>query len=559
MTSILRTCHRAAGAETLSQPSARYWFLGNDSFRGNTIMTYRTRDPERVRHDAIEVAIRKLRADCTDCADAYFEIARAHGATEVDIESARAKVAKESREFKRVTSRRDFIKVATLGAVGVAATGAPRPLRALIRDPMSPDVQASSPTAANTGWISAQNQLLALEPEGTLGPSIDRAGGSAVRALGGTLIVVGASENVGGQMNTSITLYSADSGSKQATVSGEIFDSGKAPEFWDAVALNVSPSGRLLAILHTTVRVRASGGTKSAPAPRIHDVVYGVEIIDLEAKASKAYISTPPESLLLPGAHVVWGRDDSQLYLFYLNAIGNGVGAKLAFDGSNLITEVMSVDPGTGAVLPNAGFAVPSAKVTRDGLGLVRFTAYSNVEFIDLTTMRLETQMGVPKVPIESSKPVPLATPLYDAAGTNLYLADCARGQVYVYDLEARSAVNTILIPVSDSSSSSPRLGWGYPGSTFRACLSPDGNQLLMVENRGSGTGLWSVDLLHGSVAVQFASGVPLGAVSFSPDGSSIFALSYEYQSAVTLTAAGRLVGATQLGQQVIEFVGLES
>lgn len=85
-------------------------------------MRSRRKDSTSTRRDALVTGADKaIVADCPGCADGYFALARAHGATEADVEAALR--AAEERHAQLLLNRRTFLKLTATGAAGVALGG----------------------------------------------------------------------------------------------------------------------------------------------------------------------------------------------------------------------------------------------------------------------------------------------------------------------------------------------------------------------------------------------------------------------------------------------------
>jgi hypothetical protein len=78
------------------------------------------RDPLKIRADALSMGVKKARAGCLDCMEGYFRIARQHGATEEDIQSALEVV---TGSVGNRLGRRDLMKAALASGLAVASLG----------------------------------------------------------------------------------------------------------------------------------------------------------------------------------------------------------------------------------------------------------------------------------------------------------------------------------------------------------------------------------------------------------------------------------------------------
>jgi len=76
----------------------------------------RAREDVKVREDALRLAIDKAREGCRGCSQGYFHLARQHGASDADIESA---INRSVSDLERGISRRELLELAAASAVGL--------------------------------------------------------------------------------------------------------------------------------------------------------------------------------------------------------------------------------------------------------------------------------------------------------------------------------------------------------------------------------------------------------------------------------------------------------
>lgn len=86
----------------------------NKLLRKREIMMGQSRDPERIRNDAIRMAMKKAHSGCLPCVRSYLELAKQHGATEEEFRRA---IEAASVTSAKGVSRRTLLKL----ALGVAA------------------------------------------------------------------------------------------------------------------------------------------------------------------------------------------------------------------------------------------------------------------------------------------------------------------------------------------------------------------------------------------------------------------------------------------------------
>ena len=78
-------------------------------------MKVRPREPEKVRADAVRIAVTKFEEGCDHCGDGYLRLARENGATEGDVKGALTGAGKS-------ISRRVMLKWSAI-SLGIALTG----------------------------------------------------------------------------------------------------------------------------------------------------------------------------------------------------------------------------------------------------------------------------------------------------------------------------------------------------------------------------------------------------------------------------------------------------
>lgn len=81
----------------------------------------RPRSGRKIREDAIKMGVKKAQSGCLDCMEGYFNLAKEHGATEVDIRVALERVTTTR---GRGLSRRELIKLAVASGVALSASAA---------------------------------------------------------------------------------------------------------------------------------------------------------------------------------------------------------------------------------------------------------------------------------------------------------------------------------------------------------------------------------------------------------------------------------------------------
>jgi hypothetical protein len=115
----------------------------------------RSRAPEQVRRDALNVADRKATEGCMPCAETYLSVAEQHGASPAEVDRTRRRLFRRAGALAGVGLAASLVDVGALVRAAAAAT--PRnPLGGWIADP-----QQVAPALLNSAaYADARNHLL---------------------------------------------------------------------------------------------------------------------------------------------------------------------------------------------------------------------------------------------------------------------------------------------------------------------------------------------------------------------------------------------------------------
>ena len=460
----------------------------------------RQRDAHDVRRDALQMALRKLTEGCTSCADKYFQVARANGATEEEI--ARA-VADAKVSPAPGVSRRSFVQ-GVAGATAALAAGA-------LLEPVVRASAGAQPAAAEAvAWVSGVTRgvpvakALGISSSGFLVGEIEIPAEGVIRSADHRKLYGLFSRRENGTSQPVIEEFDAADASHQRTIVGQPVATA-GPNDWEGVRAFLSPDGRYMAI-HRQPRTQVGAPVithKKLPDGTTQDiqtshVAFGnaMEVFDL-GSGRASYLKLDDSIANMGGGQIVFGPQNRMLYLITFQKrvrdsmmqFADSI-TRIAFDGANLAVEDRATDGEGDHVIPQAGLPSPSpAAVVGGGQVLVRFWYEDYLQWIHLARLTVirEHHLGRDRV---SAKPLP-ASVLFSSDGSRIYIANPLTGFIRVVDAVSGEMLAQTELP---RLSTDQRPVLRYPGHPA-AALSADGKVLYVNDVRTDPGGIWMLNL----------------------------------------------------------------
>jgi hypothetical protein len=513
--------------------------------------------------DAIRVGSKKLMEGCSSCAEAYFSLARQHGASEQAIQAAKTALAKSTpatdakkhllRPQSLQITRREVLKVAAAGAVGAAASAGPLDL--LVR----PDDAAAALVfdGAAVAWIlctrsvpGAEHQLIGIAPDGHLVRALNTVSPRTMRTLDGLRLCSLESIRQGPEVRLMVSIYTAASGSLEGTIRGRAIAVTAVGDF-DAVTSSVAPDNRYLAVLHQTIR----GFVPPPPIP-VPPAVAGpvlnpteifvansIEIFDLEDKLSIAYFDMGESAENRLGSQVEWSPSGGRVYAITSDDHFTESMTVFAFDGVHLTLHSHATDGVDGHSIPRSDLPVPSMlKILDGGRTLVRYVAAGEVHWLDLDGLTLTHRIPLPSGANLSGAKGLAAASAFSADGATLYLANPLTGFVGAVDVQAGSVSKAAFLPSQGPNQSPPQIGdFGLD----TVAQSADGSRLYVLDGRMATRLIWTLSVPDLEIMTQGTYGDVSGL--WPSAGGSLFAFNLGQRTVDIIARDGTLASTIGL------------
>lgn len=519
----------------------------------------RSKSSTAIRDDALKVARSKLAAGCRQCADAYLELARAHGATEDQIQHALSAVDEQGSVGG--ISRRKFLSSAAASAGGIAALAA---VGGIVRELEPRPAAAAAPDGSQIAWINAWNDsgqrtLLGIDPAGQSVGTINPIDGTVLRTSDGkTILTVGVQQN-GAQSVTAVKTYDCASGKSRSTITGQLIPLGHSRGF-DETYPDVSSDGQFLGVLHVTnyveqpnfqqiEKVGIDGVTASLTIDKISQKT-SLEVIDLTRGTSLGSVSLHLDSSIIRGGHVQFVPGQNSLLLFTVDNRFAGAVFLVAFDSASirLLSRAKDGDPGhrVPAIGPNERDRIRGLSPTQP---LVRLDPGNGVQWFNGTNLTLESELrldfGSPGAKGFS------VTPVFSPDNSTLYAVRADTGTVQAVDLRGKSITGHATL--ADPLVTGPAPGARFVSDTQAAVLSQDGSHLLVCDAKEGG--VLSLDVPALTFVGHSLDQQRVRALWSEPNGDSIFGSGGEGGVLYVFTLLGKLRAVIQTHLQLGDFL----
>jgi hypothetical protein len=493
-------------------------------------MLIRLKDPERVRTDALVIAVKKFGEGCPGCAEGYLELARKNGATEAELSAARQegdRVAAMPRPPATVT-RRQLLKGGTAGAMTAASVA-----RTMVW-PTRADASASSPVdGSQVAWSldldpsnGGTHHLLGVDSRGRLVGAI--APGTHLVLRHQSRLITVASRKRDLSVAAAVTSYDATDGSVISEVIGREIPIAPPPpapfvaaRSFDLLSPALTRDGRYLGLFHQTL------GPPVGPAleKEGHLILQtgpfsaAVEVIDLYQGVTAAFLGWPPSPGMAGGGQLIFSKDGRKLFAFTYERSGANSITRLSFDGTSLDIENAAQDDGSGSVVPDGGLPLAFPYAFSGEELLARVIRGGRVQVIDLRTLALRHEVAVSAGDVGAKGFAPLA--LFPREASHVVVVNVATGLLRQVDLGTGVIDASTDLPVPGLEGGLAEL-WGELG-TQAATVSADGTRVFVADNRGPGGGIWVVSVPGLNVMDHWGSGQHFTALWSSPDGEVLY------------------------------------
>jgi hypothetical protein len=445
----------------------------------------------------------------------------------------------------RQTRRRLLRDAASVGAL-VALQ--PLAVRELAPGAASSTAWLTALTPPTTAWGEKQMSsftgpvsLFGVDSAGRTAGTIRNVLPSITRDPTAALFVLPWSQGDGHKATTMVEVFDAASGKSLASVKGHNEPQGNADELSDGIQASFSSDGRWLVLMHTFLRETGDPGPKgSISSTYTATQILAVELIDLELKKSVDYLELEAvdRSLVVrdalrcaidgPRAYVL-GRRLAQGFSTVLWAFDIGRGRLSLIQH---LTKAPREDERGRSLRPSPG--IPAADWVFVAQ-LDRLVAYVPplVRVFGLPELDLLQELEV-GTRLSGSRFPPRSFPVFNSAGV-VHLIDPSSGSAIKHDFVHGTTITSVSIP---GASAAPTFTLGLPREAVVSTM--DKKQLLLADNRLTGSGVWSLSATDLSVIGNWLIGHKVQALWPGSDGS-VFALSRDENRAYVLDATGNL------------------
>lgn len=465
----------------------------------------------------------KLVADCPQCADAYFALAKTLGATDEDVRDALR--AAEARDEKLLINRRAFLKMTAAGVItaSVGLTWRGGRLSA-----------AASPFASkNSVWVHAyrsplpgkglpQTRLIGVSASGAIVANIDPLNGTPLRSRDGSTVAVVSSSGDG---RVSVSVYDASTGTPlQQLSAGAPLDVASEELISFDVVPAISANGTWLGLIgHTmrylpgTVRAVTKGGTYGVDeyivpvGERVSSLT--LEVINLTSGSSAGLKELESLASSVGFVQPIFADDSDRLLVSYL-VEGNAVLRRFGVDGGSLTEERSSSISRNNLPygLPRVSMRPANTRFLPERGLIAAFSSADQVLVIDADTLAVRRSVPVPLLTSLRGEP----TLIVSTSGQEGYVVQPYGAAIQFVDL-AGTDVDVVRV-IEDSTLPTS----GYPMVPFNAVAYQAPQARVLLSHGLSRNGLSVVDVARRSVVESWLDTDHIAGVWSSPDGELV-------------------------------------
>jgi hypothetical protein len=352
---------------------------------------------------------------------------------------------------------------------------------------------------------------------------------------------------MGKDVATVVEIYDAASGLQQSSISGHVTSRESASSVSDCLVSTLSRDGRFLAILHKIRYGFGDPGSKEEPSATYRrDTTIGVELIDLTRGVSLNFLPIDAAAQTPVNDIMHFSPDGVLLYIFSRRAVRSLIDSITVLEvaGGGLHLQRVAVDGEEGHSIAFGGLLNSHpAFMFPDGVTLTTFLRPTIVwtDLRRLTTAH-ELTLAVPDTARrQDNKFPPQPVPVFHEQMGVLFLANAGIGKITTVSLQNAKITNEHTLPLHPGQE--PKFRERFDSlSSQSASLSADGSRLLVIENRGTGRGLWVLDTSNFLVTKQWLTDHFVSAVWEAPDGAATYVLSKPEHRLYVLDHEGTLV-----------------
>lgn len=465
-------------------------------------------------------------ADCPQCADAYFELAKKLGATDEDVQDALRAV--EARNERLLFNRRAFLKMSAAGVI-MASVG-------LMRRGELHTAASERIASKDAVWVHAyrsplpgsglpQTRLIGVSASGAVIANIDPLVGTPLRSSDGSTVAVVSSIGDG---RVSVTAYDAQTGILLRRLSADAPFGAVSPELinFDVVSA-ISADGKWIALLgHAmqyipgTLRSVTKGGAYGVDE---YTVLVGERVSSLTLEvlnlADGVSLGLKELESLVPSigyAQPIFAEDSAQLLVSYLDD-GQAVLRRFVFDDGSLTEQeanAISKDMLPYGI-PSLAARPASTRFSADQGFVATFSSAEQALVIDAETLSVRRSVPVPRFTSLRGEP----SLIVSMSGQEGYVVQPYGAAIQFVDL-AGTTVDTVQI-MEDAQ----RPSNGYPMVPFSAAAYQAQRGRVLLSHGLLHAGLSVVDASRQGVVDSWLGADHLAGVWSSPDEELVVAV----------------------------------